>query len=101
MVKVIVKNNYNYLQKGFRVKGKLFVREEYLGKEVPKNIIEVKNYFSKTIRDERFLNDILTIQKNFQKEFKSMPEIAKKNHLNTLQLNLIIIHKQLKVLQLH
>ena len=67
------KKEYFYLKKSFRKGNKIITKEKYLGKEIPKNIEEIKKEFQKELYEK-----IENIKNNFQKEWKRLPETVKK-----------------------
>ena len=67
------KKEYFYLKKSFRKGNKIITKEKYLGKEIPKNIEEIKKEFQKEL-----YNKLENIKNNFQKEWKRLPETVKK-----------------------
>ncbi len=71
---------FYYLQHSFRKNGKVVTRERYLGKEIPKNLENVKKDILKEAENE--LNEKLEkIKENFQKEWKRTPKSAKEREL--------------------
>jgi len=67
------KEEYFYLKKSFRKGNKVITKEKYLGKEIPKNIEEIKREFQKELYKK-----LENIKNNFQKEWKKLPETVKK-----------------------
>tara|TARA_Y100000034_G_scaffold124422_1_gene172564 strand:+ start:602 stop:1438 length:837 start_codon:yes stop_codon:yes gene_type:complete len=67
------KEEYFYLKKSFRKGNKIITKEKYLGKEIPKNIEEIKREFQKELYKK-----LENIKNNFQKEWKKLPETVKK-----------------------
>jgi Fic family protein len=84
-IKKQVKGNqeYYYLEHSFRDKGKVQKKQKYLGKEVPKNIEEIKKEFILEIYNEFWLEDINKIKVNFSKEQKIMPISAKEKEVES------------------
>ncbi len=80
-MKVVKHKNYYYLANSFRVDGKVVHRERYLGKEIPKNIEEIKLSFLHKCMQENLIKKLKSIKKNFQKEWKRYPESIKKEIL--------------------
>lgn len=75
-MKIIKKKGYYYLKHSFRKDDKIITKEKYLGKEIPKNIEEIKEELLK--ESQKFLyTKLQEIQNNFQKEWKRYPESAK------------------------
>lgn len=71
------KSEYFYLQHSFRKDGKVVTREKYLGKNIPRNIEEIKQELSKKGQKALYAN-LEKIRENFQKEWKKYPETIKK-----------------------
>ena len=70
------KEKYYYLKHNIRKKGKVITKEKYLGKNIPKNIEEIKFSFKEELKKD--LNKkLLLIKKNFQAEWKKIPESVK------------------------
>jgi Fic family protein len=70
------KQNYYYLQNSYRDGKKVITKEIYLGKNIPKNIDELKKSLEKDPKD--FLNSKLeSIKKNFSEYWKKLPESVK------------------------
>ena len=63
---------YFYLKKSFRKGNKILTKEIYLGKEIPKNIEEIKKEFQKELYKK-----LENIKNNFQKEWTNLPETVK------------------------
>lgn len=77
------KTGYFYLQHSFRRDGKVVTKELYLGKNVPKNIEEIKEKL--LLESKKILFDKLKkIKNNFQKEWKRCPESAKEKELREI-----------------
>lgn len=68
--------DYFYLQHSFRRKARIITRERYLGKEIPLNIDKMKNELLKDVKKELY-EKLEKIKKNFQEEWKRIPESAK------------------------
>jgi|SRR3989344_502021 len=64
---------YFYLKKSSREGNKVITKEKYLGKEIPKNIEEIKKEFQRELYEK-----LENVKKNFQKEWKKIPETVKK-----------------------
>ena len=70
------KKQYYYLESSVRKGNKVIKKEKYLGKEIPKNIKEIKEKFEKEIKAD--LNKKLElIKKDFQAEWKKLPKSVK------------------------
>lgn len=67
---------YFYLQHSIRKGKRVITREAYLGKEIPKNIEEMKEKLLKEAKKELY-KKLERIQENFQKEWKRTPETAR------------------------
>lgn len=69
-------SDFYYLEHSVKKDGKVVKREKYLGKTIPKNIEELKEDM---LQDERKIlyEKFERIKKNFQKEWKSIPESVK------------------------
>jgi Fic family protein len=75
-----------YLQHSFRKEGKVITREKYLGKEIPKNISEIK---AELITEEKreLYSKLERIKKDFQQEWKNIPESAKKKEFEEIAIS--------------
>ena len=71
---------YFYLQHSFREKGKVVTKERYLGKSVPKNVPSIMAAFKLRLRKTLYAK-LKRIRESFQKEWRSIPEIAKEKEL--------------------
>ena len=76
---------FYYLQHSFRKNGKVVTREKYLGKEVPKNLDELKKEIMKEIDSELYAR-LDKIKKNFLEEWKRIPESAKEQELREISI---------------
>lgn len=74
---------YYFLQHSFRENGKVITREKYLGKEIPKNIEEIKKDLEKESNKELY-GKLETIKKNFQNEWKRIPQSARERELEEI-----------------
>ena len=86
-MKVVRHDNYYYLGHSFRYDGKVMYREKYLGKELPKNLEEIKEIFLRECMQQGVFKKLNTIQKNFKKEWKKYPESIKKEILVDLSIS--------------
>lgn len=68
---------YFYLQHSFRKDGKVVTREKYLGEEIPKNILEIRQKFRYDLQKALY-EKLEKIKENFQKEWKRYPESVRK-----------------------
>lgn len=80
------KQIYYYLEHSFREKGKVQKKQIYLGKEIPKNIEEIKKQFLSKVYSELWLENIDKIKNNFSKEMKIMPDSAKQKELESFMI---------------
>ncbi len=79
------KKTYYYLHQTFREGKKVRVKEKYLGKEIPKNIEEIKIDFIKEFK-ENLYGKLEKIKNNFQKEWKKIPQSAKLKELEEISI---------------
>ena len=79
----IRKQEYFYLEHSFRKGEKVMKKQKYLGKEIPKNIEEIKKEFISELYKEKWIKDIETIKKNFSSEYRLMPKSAKEKEHET------------------
>jgi Fic family protein len=76
---------YFYLQHSLRKDKKIITKEKYLGTEVPADIDEITSLFRKEL--QRDANKKLeTIKKNFQSEWKRIPESSKEKELEEISI---------------
>ena len=75
--------NYYYLEHNFRKGKKIIKKEKYLGSEIPENIDKIKDDFFKEIQRDLNLK-LESIRENFQKEWRKVPESAKKRELEEI-----------------
>ena len=75
--KIIEGNSYYYLEHSYRKNGKIEKKEAYLGKEIPKNIKNIKDKFVSEIFYEKWFNKFNKIKENYSKEQKKIPISAK------------------------
>ncbi len=68
---------YYYLEHSFRQQNKVQKKEIYLGKEVPKDIEEIKKKFTFDIYKEKWFEIFEKIKKGYSKEEKATPKSAK------------------------
>ncbi len=86
-MKVVKHKNYYYLAHSFRSDGKVVHREKYLGKELPKNLEDIKEAFLHKCMQESVFKKLSSIQKNFRIEWKRYPESIKKEILIDLSIS--------------
>tara|TARA_Y100000310_G_scaffold338937_1_gene430046 strand:+ start:2577 stop:3437 length:861 start_codon:yes stop_codon:yes gene_type:complete len=80
------KQEYYYLENSIRKGNKVAKKEKYLGKEIPKNIEEIKMKFEEETKSD--LNKKLElIKKNFQTEWKRTPKSAKEKELEEISIS--------------
>ena len=84
---VVKHKNYYYLAHSFRSDGKVVHREKYLGKELPKNLEEIKEAFLHKCLQENIFKKLNIIQKNFKIEWRKYPESIKKEILIDLSIS--------------
>ncbi len=86
-MKITTKKNkkYFYLKHSFRKGKRIITKEKYLGTTIPKNIDEItsqfKNEFSEDINKK-----LEAIKKNFQIEWKKIPESARNKELEEISI---------------
>jgi len=81
--KVIGTQTYYYLEHPIR-NGKVIEKKElYLGKDIPKNIEEIKKEFLNNIYKGKYYLVLNKIQKNYSKENKNIPNSVKEKELGT------------------
>ena len=86
-MKVVKRSNYYYLGHSSRHGGEVKYREKYLGKELPKNLEEIKEIFLRERMQQGVFKKLKAIQKNFSKEWKKYPESIKKEILIDLSIS--------------
>jgi len=74
---------YFYLEHSFRQQDKVQKKEIYLGKEIPKDIEEIKKKFIFDIYKEKWFEIFEKIKKNYSKEEKATPKSAKEKATET------------------
>jgi len=84
--KIIGKQEYYYLEHSFRKDGKVRKLERYLGKEIPKEIDELKKKFVTEIYQEKWDQTLNKIQANFSKQEKKSPAFAKEKEKETFSI---------------
>jgi len=77
---------YYYLGHTYRTDGKVNKTEKYLGKEIPKNIEELKKDFIFEIYKEKWFKVFEKIKENYKKEQKIMPKSAKEKELESFMI---------------
>src|SRR3989338_10629326 len=66
---------FYYLEHSMKVNGKVEKKEKYLGKQVPKNIDEIKKQFMNEIYQEKWYKKLDKIKNNFTKYFHAMLKV--------------------------
>ena len=84
---IIQQKGYYYLDHSFRSSGKVIHKRKYLGKELPKNLEEIKEIFLRECMQEGIFKKLKSIQKNFSREWKKYPESIKKEFLIDLSVS--------------
>jgi len=79
--KVIGNKEYYYLEHTIRQDNKIIKKEKYLGKKLPKNIEELKKGFFLKIYEERWYPLLNKIEKNYSKDLRLMPKVAKEKNI--------------------
>jgi len=84
-IKKQIKGNqtYYYLEHSLREGKKVQKKQKYLGKELPKNLEDIKKEFISELYKDKWLKDIDSIKKNFLQEQKIMPKSAKEKQKQT------------------
>ncbi|MFH1637220.1 MAG: Fic family protein [Candidatus Woesearchaeota archaeon] len=75
--KRIGKQEYYYLEHSMKEGKHTTKKEKYLGKQIPKNMEEIKKQFLSEIYKERWYPQLEKIKKNYKKEQKLTPKTAK------------------------
>lgn len=81
--KIIGKQAYYYLEHTIRKNGKIQKKELYLGKNLPKNLEELKHKFISEIYTEKWFKLFDKIKKEFSRVQKIMPKSAKEKEIET------------------
>jgi len=81
--KQIGNETYYYLGHTYRSNGKVNKTEKYIGKEIPKNIEELKKEFILEVYKEKWFKIFDKIKENYKKDQKLMPSSAKEKELET------------------
>ena len=84
--KKVNEREYYYLEHSFKVKGKIKKKELYLGKEIPKNIEEIKTHFLEEMYKDKWSDKLNKIKKNFLKEFNEMPALGRKKYIENFMI---------------
>lgn len=82
-MRIIKRNKYFYLQHSYREDGKIQTSEKYLGKEIPKNLEQLKWELGQ--EEKKALHQKLEkIKDEFQQEWKRTPESAKQREMQEI-----------------
>ncbi len=85
-IKEAKSRKYYYLEHTIR-KGKEFENKRlYLGKQLPKNIEEVKKQFMYNLFKELYEEQLKAIKKNFRAEFSKYPKSAQKKYIESFMI---------------
>ena len=77
-------SQYYYLRHSFRKNGKVITKDKYLGKEIPKDIDEIKNAFIEECHRAGLFGLFEKIRAGFQKELRRYPESVKEKVMEQL-----------------
>lgn len=80
------KQEYFYLQHSMRAGKKVITREKYLGTTIPANVKKIILDFKKELEGDLY-NKLEAIKKNFQAEWKRIPESARKKELEEISIS--------------
>jgi Fic family protein len=72
---------YYYLEHSYRDNKLIKKKQLYLGKSIPENIEKLKQDFISKIYNEKWLNKINIIKKNFSRELNKTPKSAKEKNI--------------------
>ena len=75
--------HYFYLQYSIRKGKKVLTNETYLGKNIPKNIEEIKQRLDKEIKKDIY-KKLEKIKLNFQKEWQKLPDVIKEKEIDEI-----------------
>jgi len=84
---IIQQKGYYYLDHSFRSGEKVIHKRKYIGKELPKNLEEIKELFIRECLQENVFKKLKIIQKNFKKEWKKYPDSIKREILIDLSIS--------------
>lgn len=84
--KIKNKKAYFYLVHSIRMGNKIERKELYLGKEIPKNIEEIKRKFLYQIYREKWVDVLERIKKEYQRALKKMPPSAIKKEIEAFSI---------------
>jgi Fic family protein len=81
--RVIGNQTYYYLEHAIRTEGRVQKKELYLGKEIPKNIEEVKRDFFREVYKEKWHPLLNKIREGFSRDLRRMPQSAREKEIET------------------
>src|SRR3989338_475013 len=84
--KQVGSNTYFYLGHTYRSEGKLKKIEKYLGKEIPKDIEDLKKKFLFEVYKEKWFKIFENIKEGYKKENKIMPPSAKEKEIENFMI---------------
>jgi len=76
---------YYYLQHSYRKGTKIFTKEKYLGKQIPKNIEKIKKEMRQEQQKE-LCKKLKSIKKSFREEWKKYPKTVKEKQLEEMSI---------------
>ncbi len=79
-------SEFYYLEHTIKVRGKVQKKEIYLGKEIPKNIDEIKKEFTNEIYKEKWHSKLDKIKSSFKKEFIHLPPEIREKYIETFMI---------------
>ncbi|MBU0758359.1 MAG: Fic family protein [Nanoarchaeota archaeon] len=80
-MQIINNKGFYYLFHSFRKNGQVVSRKKYLGKEIPVDIESIKiKFLQKCLKEDVFIK-LDSIKKNFNRDWKKLPESIKKKNL--------------------
>lgn len=82
-MRIIKKGKYFYLKHTFRKDGKITTKERYLGKDIPKDIEEIKQELGRESQKILYAK-LESIKASFQREWKRIPESARNRELEEI-----------------
>jgi len=85
--KAIGKETYYYLEHSIRKGGKIYKKEMYIGKALPKDIDHVKAGFLYQIYKGKWFNAFDEIKKNFSTDRRSLPKAAEEKRIENFSIN--------------
>ena len=77
---------FYYLEHTIKVGGRVQKKERYLGKEIPKNVDEIKKEFMNEIYKEKWHSKLDKIKKSFKKEFTHLPPEIREKYIETFMI---------------